>query len=304
MDMSSEELGASAFRKYDIEAWMPGRGGWGEICSASNCTDYQSHRLAIKYRPAPVDGVPQRLQYAHTLNATAAAIPRLIVALLETYGEAEHLVLPSTLRPHWIGNPSNVKWFEPRIQNREFHTRRNLQSQKEVSSLRKPLTFVQRRLLHSRRVGFFDQPALVRSFSTRPESRISRLEAYTARLREKASRLGADPSVLVASFLLLHELTAIVPLFALAVLLAFLGAGDALLGVVDAALTYILPNEDEAHSTLQEWTARGRRVAQRTCSRCDAVLMRGSEENPGAAVWLTSLTAAYVMTKVCEPKTL
>ena len=53
LDMSSEELGASAYRKYDIEAWMPGRGAWGEICSASNCTDYQACLLYTS--PSPRD---------------------------------------------------------------------------------------------------------------------------------------------------------------------------------------------------------------------------------------------------------
>lgn len=49
LDMPTEELGAPAYRKYDIEAWMPGRGSFGEVSSASNCTDYQSRRLNICY---------------------------------------------------------------------------------------------------------------------------------------------------------------------------------------------------------------------------------------------------------------
>ena len=47
--MASEELGAAAYRKYDIEAWMPSKNGYGEICSASNCTSYQSRRLNINF---------------------------------------------------------------------------------------------------------------------------------------------------------------------------------------------------------------------------------------------------------------
>ena len=50
LDMPTLELGAPAYRKYDIEAWMPGRGSFGEICSASNCTDYQSRRFNIRVR--------------------------------------------------------------------------------------------------------------------------------------------------------------------------------------------------------------------------------------------------------------
>lgn len=51
LDMPTEELGASAYRKYDVEAWMPGRGAFGEISSASNCTDYQARRLNARYLP-------------------------------------------------------------------------------------------------------------------------------------------------------------------------------------------------------------------------------------------------------------
>ena len=50
--MASHDLGAPAYRKYDIEAWMPGMQRYGEISSASNCTDYQARRLNIRYRPA------------------------------------------------------------------------------------------------------------------------------------------------------------------------------------------------------------------------------------------------------------
>ncbi|KAF7337439.1 Seryl-tRNA synthetase [Mycena sanguinolenta] len=74
LDMPTEELGASAYRKYDMEAWMPGRGSWGEVSSLSNCTDYQSRRLHIRYKnnaPAPTTTTT----FAHTLNGTAAAIP-------------------------------------------------------------------------------------------------------------------------------------------------------------------------------------------------------------------------------------
>ena len=49
LEMSSEELGASAYHKYDLEAWMPGRKDFGEVCSASNCTDFQSMRLMTRY---------------------------------------------------------------------------------------------------------------------------------------------------------------------------------------------------------------------------------------------------------------
>ena len=120
--MPSEELGASAYRKYDMEAWMPGRGGWGEISSASNCTDYQSRRLHIRYRKSEADPVPptpgsSSLPFAHTLNGTAAAVPRLVVALLENgarfdeSGSVVGLDLPSALEPFWVGRHSEIiRW--------------------------------------------------------------------------------------------------------------------------------------------------------------------------------------------------
>ncbi|XP_036414855.1 serine--tRNA ligase, mitochondrial [Colossoma macropomum] len=96
LDMPTEELGPPAFRKYDIEAWMPGRGSFGEISSASNCTDYQSRRLNIFYERD--DG---SLKYAHTVNATACAIPRTIIAILETHQTKEGTVrVPDALQPY------------------------------------------------------------------------------------------------------------------------------------------------------------------------------------------------------------
>ncbi|KAJ7492405.1 hypothetical protein FB451DRAFT_531345 [Mycena latifolia] len=111
LDMPTEELGASAYRKYDMEAWMPGRGSWGEVSSLSNCTDYQSRRLHIRSATAPT-------VFAHTLNGTAAAIPRLIIALLENgamFDEHDELVaitLPDALRPFWIGGNERgiIQW--------------------------------------------------------------------------------------------------------------------------------------------------------------------------------------------------
>lgn len=124
--MPTEELGASAYRKYDMEAWMPGRGSWGEISSTSNCTDYQARRLHIRYRAAtPPGSTPEASQthgvpFAHTLNGTAAAIPRLIVALLENgarfdgEGNVVGLDLPSSLKPFWLGASSGrdiIRWL-------------------------------------------------------------------------------------------------------------------------------------------------------------------------------------------------
>lgn len=84
LDMPAHELGAPAYRKVDVEAWMPGRKQFGEISSCSNCTDYQSRRLNIKYQ------LPNgEFSHVHTLNGTACAIPRMLIALCETH-QTEH----------------------------------------------------------------------------------------------------------------------------------------------------------------------------------------------------------------------
>ncbi|KAL5558929.1 hypothetical protein UlMin_035140 [Ulmus minor] len=116
LDMASGDLGAPAYRKYDIEAWMPGLERFGEISSASNCTDYQSRRLGIRYRPSePTSSSPKKgksnlapPQFVHTLNATACAVPRMIVCLLENYQQEDgSVIIPEPLRP-FIGGLKQI----------------------------------------------------------------------------------------------------------------------------------------------------------------------------------------------------
>jgi seryl-tRNA synthetase len=96
LDMPPHELGNAAYHKYDIEAWMHGRQGWGEITSASNCTDFQSRRLNTRYRPNEKDA---KIQFVHTLNGTAMAVPRMIVAILESgVREDGSVEIPMALR--------------------------------------------------------------------------------------------------------------------------------------------------------------------------------------------------------------
>jgi seryl-tRNA synthetase len=99
LDMPTQDLGAPAQRKFDIEAWMPGRGEYGEISSASNCTEYQARRLNIRFKEGQGDN-----QFVHTLNATACAVPRMIVAILENNLQADgSVVIPEPLRPYMGG---------------------------------------------------------------------------------------------------------------------------------------------------------------------------------------------------------
>lgn len=96
VDICSGDLGAPAYRKYDIEVWMPGLNKWGEVTSASNCTDYQSRRLNIKYRRK--DG---STDYVHTLNGTAIASSRTMISLLELNQKEDGTVkIPQALQKY------------------------------------------------------------------------------------------------------------------------------------------------------------------------------------------------------------
>ncbi len=102
VDIGSGDLGGPAYRKFDIEAWMPGRGDggeWGEVTSASNCTDYQSRRLGIRYTQT-VEGRKER-GFVHLLNGTAVAVSRAIIAILENHQRADGSVaIPEALAPY------------------------------------------------------------------------------------------------------------------------------------------------------------------------------------------------------------
>jgi seryl-tRNA synthetase len=96
IDVAAGDLGGSAARKYDCEAWIPTQERYREVTSTSNCTDYQARRLQIRTRGA--DGKPQIL---HTLNGTLCAIPRTIVAILENHQQPDGSVaVPAALRPY------------------------------------------------------------------------------------------------------------------------------------------------------------------------------------------------------------
>jgi seryl-tRNA synthetase len=102
IDTCTGDLGGPAYRKYDIEAWMPGRGengDYGEVTSTSNCTDFQARRLGIRYKGKGFKGT----RFVHTLNGTAVACTRALVAILENYQQADgSVVVPEVLRP-WVG---------------------------------------------------------------------------------------------------------------------------------------------------------------------------------------------------------
>ncbi len=102
VDTATGDLGGPAYRKYDLEAWMPGRGDggeWGEVTSTSNCTDYQARRLNIRYKVKGEKGT----HFVHTLNGTAFATGRAMIALLENHQQADGSIrVPDVLQP-WVG---------------------------------------------------------------------------------------------------------------------------------------------------------------------------------------------------------
>ncbi|MGH2556818.1 MAG: serine--tRNA ligase [Actinomycetota bacterium] len=105
VDTCLGDLGASAARKFDIEAWMPGQGKYREITSTSNTTDYQARRLEVRVR------LPEANKTVHTVNGTLCAIGRILIAILEN-GQQEDgsVILPEILRQHlpeplWVLRP-------------------------------------------------------------------------------------------------------------------------------------------------------------------------------------------------------
>lgn len=99
IDTCTGDLGGPAYRKYDLEAWMPGRGEageYGEVTSTSNCTDFQARRLNIRSKNPNQKGT----RFVHTLNGTAVAVTRAMVAILENNQQADgSVIIPEVLRP-------------------------------------------------------------------------------------------------------------------------------------------------------------------------------------------------------------
>ncbi|MBP9749871.1 MAG: serine--tRNA ligase [Candidatus Pacebacteria bacterium] len=107
--MCKGDLGTPAYKKYDIEAWMPfisAGGGYGEVTSTSNCTDFQARRLDTKFR----NSTTGKTEYVHTLNGTAVAVTRTMLAILENNQQADGSVLiPEVLHAY-----TGVKSIKPR----------------------------------------------------------------------------------------------------------------------------------------------------------------------------------------------
>jgi seryl-tRNA synthetase len=102
--LSAGDTGFSSARTHDLEVWLPGQGAWREISSCSNCRDFQARRMNARYRPAEGKGTA----FVHTLNGSGVAVGRALIAVMETYQEADGSVaVPEVLRP-WIGGVERI----------------------------------------------------------------------------------------------------------------------------------------------------------------------------------------------------
>ena len=101
LEIVTGDLGFSATKKYDLEVWSPGCKEWLEVSSCSNTEAFQARRANVKFR---AEG-QKRPQYVHTLNGSGLATPRVIIAIMETYQQADgSIVIPEVLRPYMGGD--------------------------------------------------------------------------------------------------------------------------------------------------------------------------------------------------------
>jgi seryl-tRNA synthetase len=95
--LCTAELGFASRQSYDIETWAPGCEEWLEVSSCSNCGDFQARRANIRYRPSP----EEKPQLVHTLNGSGLALPRVLIALMENYQQADgSILIPEALQPY------------------------------------------------------------------------------------------------------------------------------------------------------------------------------------------------------------
>jgi seryl-tRNA synthetase len=100
LDLCTGDIGFGAARTYDLEVWSPGTDSWLEVSSVSTCTDFQARRMGLRYRSE----AKAKPQVAHTLNGSGLALPRCLIAVLETYQQADGSIkVPAVLQPYLGG---------------------------------------------------------------------------------------------------------------------------------------------------------------------------------------------------------
>ncbi|MBM3150047.1 MAG: serine--tRNA ligase, partial [Chloroflexi bacterium] len=97
LQLCTADLGFASAKSFDIEMWAPGCNEWLEVSSCSNCTDFQARRANIRYRPAP----EAKPAFVHTLNGSGLALPRVVIAIMENYQQADgSIAIPDVLMPY------------------------------------------------------------------------------------------------------------------------------------------------------------------------------------------------------------
>lgn len=105
LELCTGDISFGAAKGYDLEVWAPGQEEWLEVSSCSNVTDFQARRANIRYRPE----AGAKTQFVHTLNGSGLAMPRVMIALLETYQQSDgSVVIPDVLRP-WMGGVEVIR---------------------------------------------------------------------------------------------------------------------------------------------------------------------------------------------------
>lgn len=105
VELCTGDLGFGSAKTYDLEVWAPGQNEWLEVSSCSNVTDFQARRANVRYRPEP--GAKPR--FVHTLNGSGLALPRVMIAIMETYQQADgSITVPEVLRP-WMGGLETIR---------------------------------------------------------------------------------------------------------------------------------------------------------------------------------------------------
>jgi len=101
LELCTGDTGFSSAKTYDLEVWSPGTNSWLEVSSCSTFTDFQARRASLRFRAPGADGKPGKPQFLHTLNGSGLALPRCLIAVLETYQQADgSVIVPPVLRPY------------------------------------------------------------------------------------------------------------------------------------------------------------------------------------------------------------
>jgi seryl-tRNA synthetase len=105
LELCTGDLSFGAAKAYDLEVWAPGQQEWLEVSSCSNVTDFQARRANVRYRPEP----GAKPQYPHTLNGSGLALPRVMIAIMETYQQPDgSITVPEVLHP-WMGGTTVIR---------------------------------------------------------------------------------------------------------------------------------------------------------------------------------------------------